>query len=95
MGGEVKETRYDVHPGKRLLRVSSLRRCCGLDLRGICTTLVLDLELLFLEAPGQEVALVPVTLDLTAVPHTERLLRTALCADTSSGVKPSGHGRRE
>ena len=51
-----------------------------LDLRGTCTTLFLDLEPIFLDSLGQEVALVPVTLDLKAVPKEEHLLRTALCA---------------
>jgi hypothetical protein len=51
-----------------------------LDLRGTCTTLVLDLEPLVLEAAAPAVTLVPITLDLTAVPPAERLLSTALCA---------------
>lgn len=51
-----------------------------LDLRGTCTTLFLDLEPIFLDSLGQEVALVPVTLDLKAVAKEEHLLSTALCA---------------
>ena len=51
-----------------------------LDLRGTCTTLVLDVEPIFLEPLRQEVTLVPITLDMHAVPKDERLLGTALCA---------------
>ena len=51
-----------------------------LDLRGTCTTLVLDVEPIFLEPLRQEVTLGPITLDIHAVPKDERLLGTALCA---------------
>jgi hypothetical protein len=51
-----------------------------LDLRGTCTTLVLDVEPVFLEPLRQEVTLGPITLDMHAVPKTEHLLGTALCA---------------
>ena len=51
-----------------------------LDLRGTCTTLVLDVEPIFLAPLGQEVTLVPVTLDMQAIPKDKRLLSTALCA---------------
>src|SRR5215475_6438068 len=51
-----------------------------LDLRGTCTTLILDVEPVFLEPLRQEVTLGPITLDMYAVPKTEHLLSTALCA---------------
>ena len=51
-----------------------------LDLRGTCTTLVLDVEPIFLEPLRQEVTLGPITLDMHAVPKDEHLLGTALCA---------------
>jgi hypothetical protein len=51
-----------------------------LDLRGTCTTLVLDVEPIFLEPLRQEVTLGPITLDIHTVPKDERLLGTALCA---------------
>ena len=51
-----------------------------LDLRGTCTTLVLDVEPIFLEPLSQEVTLGPITLDMQAVPKDEHLLGTALCA---------------
>jgi hypothetical protein len=51
-----------------------------LDLRGTCTTLVLDVEPIFLEPLSQEVTLGPITLDMQAVPQDEHLLGTALCA---------------
>jgi len=51
-----------------------------LDLRGTCTTLVLDVEPIFLEPLRQEVTLGPITLDMQAVPQDEHLLGTALCA---------------
>jgi hypothetical protein len=51
-----------------------------LDLRGTCTTLVLDVEPIFLEPLRQEVALGPITLDMHAVPKDEHLLGTTLCA---------------
>jgi len=50
-----------------------------LDLRGTCTTLVLDFEPLFLAPFGQAVTLVPVVLDAQAGSTTEHLLRTTLC----------------
>jgi hypothetical protein len=50
-----------------------------LDLRGTCTTLVLDVEPIFLESLGQEVTLEPITLDMHAVPKDEHLLGTTLC----------------
>jgi hypothetical protein len=51
-----------------------------LDLRGTCTTLVLDVEPIFLEPLRQEVTLEPITLDMHAVPKDEHLLGTTLCA---------------
>jgi len=51
-----------------------------LDLRGTCTTLVLDVEPIFLEPLRQEVTLGPITLDMHAVPKDEHLLGTTLCA---------------
>ena len=51
-----------------------------LDLRGTCTTLVLDVEPIFLEPLSQEVTLGPITLDMQAVPKDEHLLSTTLCA---------------
>ena len=51
-----------------------------LDLRGTCTTLVLDVEPIFLESLRQQVTLGPITLDMHAVPKDERLLGTTLCA---------------
>jgi hypothetical protein len=42
--------------------------------------LVLDVEPVFLEPLRQEVTLGPITLDMHAVPKTEHLLGTALCA---------------
>ena len=51
-----------------------------LDLRGTCTTLILDVEPGFLEPLRQEVTLGPITLDMHAVPKDEHLLGTALCA---------------
>ena len=51
-----------------------------LDLRGTCTTLVLDVEPIFLEPLRQEVTLEPITLDMYAVPKDEHLLGTTLCA---------------
>jgi hypothetical protein len=50
------------------------------DLRGTCTTLVLDVEPIFLEPLRQEVTLGPITLDMHAVPKDEHLLGTTLCA---------------
>ena len=57
-----------------------ITRASLLDLRGTCTTLVLDVEPIFLEPLGQEVTLVPITLDMYAVPKDQRLLGTTLCA---------------
>jgi len=51
-----------------------------LDLRGTCTTLVLDVEPIFLELLRQEVTLGPITLDMHAMPEDAHLLGTALCA---------------
>ncbi len=51
-----------------------------LDLRGTCTTLVLDVEPIFLESLSQEVTLGPITLDMHTVPKNEHLLGTTLCA---------------
>ena len=51
-----------------------------LDLRGTCTTLVLDVEPIFLEPLRQEVTLGPITLDMQAMPKDEHLLGTTLCA---------------
>lgn len=51
-----------------------------LDLRGTCSTLVLDLEPIFLDPLRQEVRLVPVTLDMHTLQKDARLLRTTLCA---------------
>jgi hypothetical protein len=51
-----------------------------LDLRGTCTTLILDVEPIFLEPLRQEVTLVPITLDMYAVPKDEHLLGSTLCA---------------
>ena len=51
-----------------------------LDLRGTCTTLVLDVEPIFLESLRQQVTLGPITLDMHTVPKDERLLGTTLCA---------------
>jgi hypothetical protein len=51
-----------------------------LDLRGTCTTLVLDVEPIFLEPLRQAVTLGPITLDIHTVPKDEHLLGTALCA---------------
>jgi len=51
-----------------------------LDLRGTCTTLVLDVEPIFLESLSQEVTLGPITLDMHTVPKHEHLLGTTLCA---------------
>jgi len=50
------------------------------DLRGTCSTLVLDVEAIFLAPLGQKVTLEPVTLDMQRVPKDERLLSTTLCA---------------
>ena len=51
-----------------------------LDLRGTCTTLVLDVKPIFLEQLRHEVTLGPITLDMHAVPKDAHLLGTTLCA---------------
>jgi hypothetical protein len=51
-----------------------------LDLRGTCTTFVLDVAPIFLAPLGQQVTLRPVVLDMQRIPKAERLLGTALCA---------------
>jgi len=51
-----------------------------LDLRGTCTTVVVDLAPVFLPPLEQEVTLIPVVLGIRAGPHAEQLLRTTLCA---------------
>jgi hypothetical protein len=51
-----------------------------LDLHGTCTTLVLEVEPILLTPLGQQVTLVPIALELHAVPQQTQLLRTALCA---------------
>jgi len=50
-----------------------------LDLRGTCTTLVLDFEPVFLAPLGQAVTLMPVVLDAQASPKTAHLLHSMLC----------------
>jgi hypothetical protein len=62
-----------------LPRLPFTARAPLLDLRGTCTTLVLDLEPLFLAPLGQAVTLTPVVLDAKAGSTTEHLLRTTLC----------------
>jgi hypothetical protein len=62
-------------PPRTVITMASL-----LDLRGTCTTLVLDVEPIFLEPLGQEVTLVPITLDMYTVPKDQHLLGTTLCA---------------
>jgi hypothetical protein len=42
--------------------------------------LVLEVEPIFLPPLGQQVTLVPITLELHPVPQQTQLLRTALCA---------------
>jgi hypothetical protein len=51
-----------------------------LDLRGTCTTVVVDLAPVVLAPLEQEVTLIPVVLGLRAGPQAEQLLRTTLCA---------------
>lgn len=51
-----------------------------LDLRGTCSTVVLDLEPIFLKPLGQEITLVPIVLGLQDVPKKEHLMHTTLCA---------------
>jgi hypothetical protein len=62
-------------PSRTVITPASL-----LDLRGTCTTLVLDVGPIFLEPLRQEVTLEPITLDMHAVPKDEHLLGTTLCA---------------
>jgi hypothetical protein len=62
-------------PPRTVITLASL-----LDLRGTCTTLILDVEPIFLEALRQAVTLVPITLDMHTVPQDEHLLGTTLCA---------------
>jgi hypothetical protein len=50
-----------------------------LDLRGTCTTVVVDLAPIFLEHLAQEVTLVPIILTRRVIPKEEHLLYTALC----------------
>jgi len=51
-----------------------------LDLRGTCSTVVLDLQPIFLEPLRQEITLVPIVLGLQDTPKKESLLHTTLCA---------------
>jgi len=51
-----------------------------LDLRGSCTTVVVDLAPIFLPSLAQEVTLVPVILSQRAIPAAASLAYTALCA---------------
>jgi len=51
-----------------------------LDLRGTCTTVVLDLQPIFLAPLGQEITLVPIVLGLQDASQEEHLLQTTLCA---------------
>jgi hypothetical protein len=51
-----------------------------LDLRGTCTTVVLDLQPIFLAPLGQEITLVPIVLGPQDTPQGEHLLHTTLCA---------------
>jgi hypothetical protein len=50
-----------------------------LDLRGTCTTLVLDLAPIVVEALAQEITLVPVILGPREAPQADRLVQTILC----------------
>jgi hypothetical protein len=50
-----------------------------LDLRGTCTTLVLDLAPIVVEALAQEITLVPVILGPREAPQEDRLLQAVLC----------------
>ena len=50
-----------------------------LDLRGTCTTLVLDLAPIVVAPLAQEITLVPVILGLREAPQESRLLQTTLC----------------
>ncbi len=51
-----------------------------LDLRGSCTTVVVDLAPIFLPSLAQEVTLVPVILSRRAAPQAMHLAYMALCA---------------
>jgi hypothetical protein len=51
-----------------------------LDLRGTCTTVVVDLAPVWLTPLEQEVTLTPVVLGVRAGPQAEQLLRITLCA---------------
>jgi len=51
-----------------------------LDLRGTCTTVVVDLAPVFVTPLEQEVTLRPVVLGSPGGPQAEQLLRTTLCA---------------
>jgi len=51
-----------------------------LDLRGTCTTVVVDLAPIFLAGLDQDVTLRPLILSLREIPPEEHLLYTALCA---------------
>ena len=50
-----------------------------LDLRGTCTTLVLDLAPMVVESVAQEITLVPVILGPREAPQEDRLVQTILC----------------
>ena len=50
-----------------------------LDLRGTCTTLVLDLAPIVVESVAQEITLVPVILGSREAPQEDRLVQTILC----------------
>ena len=50
-----------------------------LDLRGTCTTLVLDLAPIVVAPLAQEITLVPVILGAREAPQEDRLVQTALC----------------
>jgi hypothetical protein len=50
-----------------------------LDLRGTCTTLVLDLAPIVVAPLAQEITLVPVILGPREAPQEDRLLQTTLC----------------
>ena len=50
-----------------------------LDLRGTCTTLVLDLAPMVVESVAQEITLVPVILGPREAPQEDRLLQAVLC----------------
>ena len=50
-----------------------------LDLRGTCTTLVLDLAPMVVESVAQEITLVPVILGPREAPQEDRLVQAVLC----------------